>query len=95
MRILQDDLVRLTQIGIERRRRLAARIRRERKARREEIASELLTAAGIVSTLAGCFAAETSTRTLIAGVLIGCAMIAAAAAIDIISAQEGARWKDS
>ncbi|MGN1382121.1 MAG: hypothetical protein ACI4W2_04810 [Eubacterium sp.] len=83
-----DDIIQLTQIGIERRRTLAEKERHDRRSRRQEITSAILTLAGITSCLGACFAGETSTRTLAIGALIGFALIGIAAIIDIINLRE-------
>lgn len=82
---LNDDIIQLTQIGVERRRRAAEEERADRMRHRGETAGSILSALGVMSVFAGCFAAENSTRTLIAGCLIGCVLIAAALIIDAVT----------
>ena len=75
----KDDLIRITQIAIERRRRVAEQLERERKARWMETVSVVLTFSGILTIAAACLCVETSETACIIGSLIGFALLMAAA----------------
>ena len=83
--LIKDDLIRMTQEMTQRRLLRAEELREEKKRRKIEIVESLLAAAGTGTTFGSCFCVEKAPATTMIGGLIGIAMIAASALIEIIT----------
>ena len=77
------DLLRETQREIQSRAMLEQKLSADRKERRLEIFSNVITTLGFIAVTLSCLCVESSTKIMVIGSLIGLAMIAAAALINI------------